>query len=398
MNETDSKRICDEKNNNTFLDGLGCPGRFDGWSCWPPTLAGEVAKQPCPDFIRGFEPANFVYYKCEDDGSWIFNVEKNYSWVDYNTCVNLEDLNFRTNITIINSVGYGISFLALLVSLALLFYFKSLRCARILIHMNLFTSFAVNSFLWLVWNSLLLNEPEILQNNSIWCILFNIILQTFLISNYSWMLCEGLYLHTVLVWAFISETRLYKGMLVIGWGIPFLETIVYVSARASLGEEKDLKECWSKETSFDIIKQVPVAGTIILNLLFLLNIVRVMITKLNSGPGHDSGSSRSSLQALRATLLLSPLFGITYLLIPHRPTAGSPWEHTYEYISTITASLQGLCVAILFCFLNGEVQAQVKRKWRIAMFRPRASSCTVTTVSVRKFVRSTYPANGEEKV
>lgn len=45
--------------------------------------------------------------------------------------------------------------------------------------------------------------------------------------------------------------------------------------------------------------------------------------------------------------------------------------------------LQGLCVATLFCFCNGEVIAQVKRKWRIVFFRPRANSYTATQVSVR---------------
>lgn len=44
---------------------------------------------------------------------------------------------------------------------------------------------------------------------------------------------------------------------------------------------------------------------------------------------------------------------------------------------------QGLCVATLFCFCNGEVMAQVKRRWRIVFFRPRANSYTATQVSVR---------------
>lgn len=32
-----------------------CPGVFDGWSCWPDTLAGHSAFTPCPEFIQGFD-------------------------------------------------------------------------------------------------------------------------------------------------------------------------------------------------------------------------------------------------------------------------------------------------------------------------------------------------------
>lgn len=49
---------------------------------------------------------------------------------------------------------------------------------------------------------------------------------------------------------------------------------------------------------------------------------------------------------------------------------------------TFPIFLQGLCVASLFCFFNGEVMAQVKRKWGALFSRPRANSYTATQVSV----------------
>lgn len=49
----------------------------------------------------------------------------------------------------------------------------------------------------------------------------------------------------------------------------------------------------------------------------------------------------------RATLLLVPLLGINYLLIPARPNKGSPWEPAYEYISAITTSLQVIIINII---------------------------------------------------
>lgn len=51
---------------------------------------------------------------------------------------------------------------------------------------------------------------------------------------------------------------------------------------------------------------------------------------------------------------------------------------------------QGLCVATFFCFFNGEVIAQLKRKWRIVFFRPRANSYTATQVSVRIWKENMY--------
>jgi len=224
------------------------------------------------------------------------------------------------------------------------------------------------------------------------------VLYYFLLSNYSWMLCEGLYLHTVLVSAFISEVRLLRCMLLLGWGIPALTITLYTPIRQLSGDTLETSECWMNEGRYNIILQIPVCATVFLNVIFLFNILRVLLVKLKRGPHMQgsSGTSRTSLQALRATLLLVPLLGLNFLLTPFRPEPNHSWEHAYEIVSAVTASLQGLCVAILFCFCNGEVIAQMRRKWQIATFRPRANSCTVTTVS---FVRtSAYPGSGEEKV
>ncbi|XP_050504955.1 calcitonin gene-related peptide type 1 receptor-like isoform X2 [Diabrotica virgifera virgifera] len=396
----EEKRLnCTSAGDFSYSNVLSCPVHFDGWSCWPETPAGTVANQSCPDFIQGFEPANTVYYKCEEDGSWYFHEPYNRTWVNYTTCVNTDDLSFRTIVIIIHSVGYSISLVALLISLALLIYFKTLRCARILIHMNLFASFAINNFLWLVWYYLMFDETEMLFANQAVCIALHTVLYTCLISNYSWMLCEGLYLHTVLVWAFISQRNLLKGMILIGWGIPLLTTFIYVPVRCLLGEGDELTMCWIKDSRFEIINQIPVAATIILNLFFLINIVRVVVMKLRKGPaeGQGSGASRSSLQALRATLLLVPLLGLNFLLTPFRPENVEPWLYFYDLISAVTTSFQGLCVAILFCFCNGEVQAQIKRKWsNVQTFRPRANSCSATTMSVRKVSASDYDRKASE--
>ncbi|XP_022917669.1 calcitonin gene-related peptide type 1 receptor isoform X2 [Onthophagus taurus] len=388
--------VCDDIFNAspTNISELFCPRVFDDWLCWPDTPAGKYAKQLCPN-KTGFDTTRFAYRLCEDDGTWFFNPMSNKTWSNYTTCVDLESLEFNQMVNNIYKIGYFISLVALIISLGILTYFKSLRCARITVHMNLFASFAVNAFLWILWYNLVVDNPTVLNENVLWCRFLHIILTYFLISTYSWMLCEGVYLHTVLVSAFISEVRLLRCILLLGWGLPMVTVTLYASLRTFNGTEEETAGCWMDDTKYNIVQVVLASGIIILNILFLCNILRVLCTKLRRAPHAGSGASRASLQALRATLLLVPLLGLNYLLTPFRPENNSVWERVYAVMSAVTVSPQGLCVAILYCFCNGEVIAQIKRKWSAWAVRTRANSCTVTTVS---FVRSSYPNVGEEKV
>ncbi|XP_031783544.1 calcitonin gene-related peptide type 1 receptor isoform X2 [Nasonia vitripennis] len=368
-----------------------CPAIFDGWSCWPNTPAGTTAYAPCPAFITGFDPTLKAHKECEPNGTWFMHPVTHKIWSNYTTCVNLVDLSWQQQLNVLYETGYTISLVALLVSLGILTYFRSLRCARITLHMNLFASFAANNALWLIWYGSVVANAQLLLNNGFMCRFLHVILHYFLLTNYAWMLCEGFYLHTLLVSAFTSEHKLVKWLMALGWPIPAIIVTIYTVLRATSDDNADTLQCWINEGNYMVVLIYPVCVSTLLNLLFLCNIVRVLLTKLRAGPAIGSQPSRSMLQAFRATLLLVPLLGLHYLVIPFRPEKGHPWEYAYGVMSAITASFQGLCVAILFCFCNGEVIAQFKRKWEGTAFaRKRANSCTATTVSVRWRERRRY--------
>lgn len=60
----------------------------------------------------------------------------------------------------------------------------------------------------------------------VWCQVLHIITQYLVAVNFSWMFCEGLYLHTIIVVAFATGKKLLVSCLVIGWSK--LSTSVFI--------------------------------------------------------------------------------------------------------------------------------------------------------------------------
>ena len=63
-------------------------------------------------------------------------------------------------------------------------------------------------------------------------------------------------------------------------------------------------------------------------------------------------------KAVRATLVLLPLFGTHFVVTIYRPPSipGScKWIELYYYVDYILDGLQGFLVALIFCYVNGEV-------------------------------------------
>ena len=64
-------------------------------------------------------------------------------------------------------------------------------------------------------------------------------------------------------------------------------------------------------------------------------------------------------KAVRATIVLLPLFGLDWLLTVYRPNnsdgGGCIWPILHRYLIVILSGARGLMVSIVFCYRNGEV-------------------------------------------
>jgi calcitonin receptor-like len=63
-----------------------------------------------------------------------------------------------------------------------------------------------------------------------------------MLSNYLWMFCEGLYLHTLLVAAFLAEERLVRWLYALGWVLPAAVVALYAILRGTAVEHEETSE------------------------------------------------------------------------------------------------------------------------------------------------------------
>uniref|UniRef100_A0A1A9VPS5 G-protein coupled receptors family 2 profile 2 domain-containing protein n=1 Tax=Glossina austeni TaxID=7395 RepID=A0A1A9VPS5_GLOAU len=110
---------------------------------------------------------------------------------------------------------------------------------------------------------------------------------------------------------------------------------------------------WMHETHVDWIFQGPVCAVLLINLIFLLIIMWVLITKLRSA---NTVETRQYRKAAKALLVLIPLFGITYLVVLAGPNEDGIMSHMFAVLRSVLLSTQGFSVSLFYCFLNSEVR------------------------------------------
>uniref|UniRef100_A0A8D0AC04 Calcitonin gene-related peptide type 1 receptor-like n=1 Tax=Sander lucioperca TaxID=283035 RepID=A0A8D0AC04_SANLU len=324
-------------------EGNYCNRTWDGWLCWGDSTPGTIM-QMCPEYFLDFDPAEKVTKVCNPDGQWFHHPESNRVWSNYTQCqaYTQDKLKFALSLYYLAMVGHGLSIVSLIICLIIFSYFKSLSCQRISLHKNMFLSFILNSIVTIMWLSLTNNQAMTSTSNSVSCKVLAVVTMYSSTSTYFWMLCEGIYLHTLIIVAvFVGEQQLFW-YYVLGWGFPIVPAITYAVARGLFFDDK----CWiSSNTHLHYIIQGPIQAALIVNLFFLLNIVRVLITKLKE---THCAESTAYMKAVRATLILIPLLGVQFILFPWRPE-GFISRAIFDFFVNI--------------FSHFQAQTALRRKW-----------------------------------
>ncbi|KAM8905275.1 calcitonin gene-related peptide type 1 receptor-like isoform 2-T4 [Spinachia spinachia] len=340
------------------MGGSVCNTTWDGWLCWYETEPGSM-EQSCPDYYKDFDTHAMASKVCSETGEWGRHPKSKRTWTNFTNCHDNSTHHGTDAMThfYLVMIGQGLSLVSLFISLGIFFHFKSLSCQRITLHKNLFLSFVLNSVITVVWlTTTVVKKQGHTNHDSASCKLLMFIHLYLLSCNYFWMLCEGIYLHTLIVVAVFAEKQHLMWYYLLGWGFPMVPAVIHSVARQCYYNDK----CWvSSDTSLLYIIHGPICAALGVNLFFLLNIIRVLITKLRVT--HQAESSLY-MRAVRATLILIPLLGIQFVLLPYKPQHHWVVE-IYQYIMEILMHFQGLLVSTIFCFFNGEVQSVLRRHW-----------------------------------
>uniref|UniRef100_A0A8C7Z1L8 Vasoactive intestinal peptide receptor 2 n=1 Tax=Oryzias sinensis TaxID=183150 RepID=A0A8C7Z1L8_9TELE len=325
----------------------GCKGTWDSIACWEHTGLGETVTIPCPRALKTIFGRNGnISRNCTASG-WSEVFPNISSVCESDTSQN--KLVFYVVVQALYTLGHSLSLIALITGSAILCLFRKLHCTRNYIHLNLFVSFILRAVAVLVKDDILFNKTLQCSNQSslLGCKASLVFFQYFIMANFFWLLVEGLYLHTLLVVIF-SENRHFIIYMFIGWGIP----TVFVSV----------------------------------NFILFISIIRILVQKLRCPDvgGNDQSQYR---RLAKSTLLLIPLFGIHYVVFVS--FSESITEDYKIFFDLALGSFQGFVVAILYCFLNSEVQGELRRKWR--------SMCLNCRLSRAPHFSSTFTSrNGSE--
>ncbi|NXY36688.1 PACR protein, partial [Pomatorhinus ruficollis] len=387
----------------------GCPGMWDNITCWKPASVGEIVFVKCPALFRfiisedGWEVDNLgqthagknqLYCLCPQYfcSQKLWDISRNCTedgWSEpfphyYDACGFDENETESDNqdyyylsVKALYTVGYSTSLVSLTTAMVILCRFRKLHCTRNFIHMNLFVSFILRAISVFIKDGVLYAEQD--GNHcfisTVECKAVMVFFHYCVMSNYFWLFIEGLYLFTLLVETFFPERRYFYWYTIIGWGRWHFSS----------------QPCWdmNDNTALWWVIKGPVVGSIMINFVLFIGIIVILVQKLQS---PDIGGNESSiyfscvqkcyckpkranqhsckmselstitLRLARSTLLLIPLFGIHYTVFAFSPENVSKRERLVFELGL--GSFQGFVVAVLYCFLNGEVQSEIKRKWR----------------------------------
>ncbi|XP_073900975.1 glucagon receptor isoform X2 [Castor canadensis] len=335
---------------------------------------------PAPGTCLGITKHRLVFKRCGPDGQWERG-PRGQPWRNASQCqmdneeieVQKEVAKMYSSFQVMYTTGYSLSLGALLLALAILLGLSKLHCTRNYIHGNLFASFVLKAGSVLVIDQLLKTRYSQKIGDdlrvSVWlsdgavtgCRVAAVVMQYGIVANYCWLLVEGVYLHNLLSLATFPERSFFALYLGIGWGAPLLFVIPWATVKCLF----ENVQCWTSNDNMGFwwILRIPVFLAILINFCIFVRIILLLVVKLRARQMHYADYK---FRLAKSTLTLIPLLGVhevVFAFVTDEQAQGT-LRSTKLFFDLFLSSFQGLLVAVLYCFLNKEVQAELLRRWR----------------------------------
>ncbi|CAJ0569270.1 unnamed protein product, partial [Mesorhabditis spiculigera] len=360
----------------------GCGVDFDRSLCWQPAKYGEVAERSCPFTYCPEVPGcaelakSLVLRTClttgwnKTDYGQCINIIKDHRECIVGFCNRCPDT-MRDIVIAVSLTLSVISVVLLLAAIILFSIFDSIQCRRLSIHKNLAVAFVFRFIFLGIWtvtqNSAAFNDCNLysgymhhlewLCKSILWCVIY------FQVASVMWMLIEGAYLYSrFTVFAMRHSDAPYAIYMFCGWGVPAIVVMAWTIIHHFKMQNVADGFCWLPYAQGPHLWIL--AGTmglaLILNLVFLLLIVAILVQKLRT---ENTAESKKIWRTIKATLLLVPLLGISNIPLFYEPENRTAF---YMLGSAILQHSQGIFIAVLYCFLNSEVQNAIKRHTKLS--------------------------------
>ncbi|XP_036931178.1 glucagon receptor [Acanthopagrus latus] len=361
--------------------GVFCSRMFDMYACWSDGKPNSTVKVPCPWYLPWYNQvrSGFVLRECGPDGQWTTSSSSS-TWRDHSQCnydnsqqeAQEKQMMILSYFRVMYTVGYCVSLASLSLALIVLLLFRRLHCTRNYIHANLFASFILRAVSILTRDALLNGDiPEVKDSQDIsdvlsdqavtGCQVAQVLMQYCVGANYYWLLVEGLYLHNLLVMAVFSDGRYFSRYLIIGWGAPVFFVVPWIIVRYLFENVR----CWEMNVNMVHwwIIRTPILLAILVNFIIFIRIIHILVSKLKA---HQMRYTDYKIRLAKSTLTLIPLLGIhevVFAVLAEENMQGV-LRYIILFFQLFFSSFQGFLVSILYCFVNREVQAEIKNKWQ----------------------------------
>ncbi|XP_065764862.1 glucagon receptor isoform X3 [Muntiacus reevesi] len=304
---------------------LVCNRTFDKYSCWPDTPPNTTANISCPWYLPWYHKVQhrLVFKRCGPDGQWVRGPQGQ-PWRNASQCqMDNEELEVQaSSVLVIDTL------------------LKTRYSQRI--------GDDISVSVWL-------SDGAVAG-----CRVAAVFMQYGIVANYCWLLVEGVYLHSLLSLAAVPERSCFPLYLGIGWGAPMLFVIPWAVVKCLF----ENIQCWTSNDNmaFWWILRFPVFLAILINFFIFIRILHLLVAKLRA---HQMRYTDYKFRLAKSTLTLIPLLGVhevVFAFVTDEHAQGT-LRSAKLFFDLFLSSFQGLLVAVLYCFLNKEVQSELLRRW-----------------------------------